>query len=181
MSTTQIEAEPATGQSAESAIDETADTSSADASSADASSADASSADGHVAESDEQDSGHEVSDAVLDQVTSSDGVADDPASQHERRTSERRRFPRIQPVAACDGARPPTLDMFADVRCYDISNGGISFLWPQKPEFEYAVIGLGTVSERIWLKTRLVRQFPIEGLDGEFLACCQFIGRISMD
>jgi hypothetical protein len=96
----------------------------------------------------------------------------------ERRTSERRSFPTIQLMAPYDGRTAPTQNDFGPVRCYDISRGGISFLWPEPPTFQHAVIGLESTLGRVWLKANVVRHLPIAGLRGEFLVCCRFLGRV---
>jgi hypothetical protein len=96
----------------------------------------------------------------------------------ERRSSRRRSYPTIQLLASYDGMCPPSRTDFSPVRCYDISQGGVSFLWPGEPPFRHVVIGLDSTLSRVWLKARVVRHLPIAGLKGEFLVCCQFLGRV---
>lgn len=103
---------------------------------------------------------------------------DGPLPARESRRSPRKRYPVIQAVAPYSDHRAPTKAMLSRVRCHDISQGGISFLWPEAPQATYFLVGLRSTADCIWLKARVVRSRPISGLDGEFLVCCRFEQRV---
>lgn len=98
----------------------------------------------------------------------------------ERRSSERRVYPTIQIIAPFDGVCPPTKEKFCNVCCHDISDGGLSFFWPTPPEFECAVIGLGTAPQITYLEARVVHHTPIDGLEDGFLIGCELLGQITV-
>jgi hypothetical protein len=60
----------------------------------------------------------------------------------ERRRSERRPYPSTQNVAPVDREGLPLPFAFTPVRCHDLSQTGISFFWPSKPDFTSVVISL---------------------------------------
>jgi hypothetical protein len=96
----------------------------------------------------------------------------------DRRRSPRSNYPAIQLLAPFDGHLPPSKIDFCQVRCYDISQGGLSFLWPEPPAFRYLVIGLDSTLGRVWVKAQVMRHRPIAGLNGEFHVSCRFLGRV---
>ncbi len=45
--------------------------------------------------------------------------------------------------------------MFKEIRCHDISQGGVSFFLPRPPEFDFAVVGLGKGSDLTYFLFRV--------------------------
>lgn len=92
---------------------------------------------------------------------------------------ERRRYPRrpyrcIQRIAACQEFVYPAGADFHPVRCNDISQGGISFFYPQQPPFARCVIELGP--PRILMFAQLVYTLEVPG-ENAWLVACEFKGR----
>jgi hypothetical protein len=67
----------------------------------------------------------------------------------ERRKRAREPFPAIQRIAPYSGSGVPDEKEFFEVRCRDISNGGVSFLTPGRPDFDSLVIGFTTAPDTI--------------------------------
>jgi hypothetical protein len=96
----------------------------------------------------------------------------------ERRGCPRFSFPAIQTIAPCDGIQFPARDMFRQVRCHDISQRGISFLWPMAADFQYVIVKLSPMMNPVYLVAEVNRSEPVAGLKDEFLVCCQFLNRV---
>jgi hypothetical protein len=103
---------------------------------------------------------------------------DGDAEEMDRRTSNRHAYPVIQMIAPCMLFRPPEEATFHEVRCHDISRGGVSFFWSRSPDFHYVVIRLGDGVDAVSLRARVVRSSPIVGLKDEYLVCCEFFERV---
>jgi PilZ domain len=97
----------------------------------------------------------------------------------ERRGAKRFAFPVVQMMAQYDRTGLPSRDRFQQVRCQDLSSSGISFLWPQIPDFEYIVISLETSGPPIHLTARVTSVRPAPNQPGELLVGCQFTGRLN--
>ena len=96
----------------------------------------------------------------------------------EQRKGPREAYPVIQLAAPYADSRMPTEEMFREVRCHDISTGGISFFLPHPPDFEYAVVGLGTPPEVTYLTVRVMHHSPYAGATKGYLIGCRFLGRV---
>jgi PAS domain S-box-containing protein len=109
----------------------------------------------------------------------------DPASaksdSHEGRKHDRRPYQCIQMVAPCIDGKLPELDQFREVRCYDISPGGFSFLLATRPNFDELVAAFGAESSRLYLRARIKHISPIQ-FEGHkvLLIGCEYLGRIRM-
>ncbi|HKD37035.1 MAG TPA: PilZ domain-containing protein [Pirellulales bacterium] len=97
----------------------------------------------------------------------------------ERRRSKRFAFPTIQLMAEYDHNGLPSRDQFRQVQCQDVSSGGISFLWPRFPDFEYIVIALETNGPPIHVTARVTSVRPAPSQTGQLLIGCQFTGRLN--
>jgi PilZ domain-containing protein len=98
---------------------------------------------------------------------------------HDRRRSKRFAFPTLQWMAQYDHNGLPSRDQFRQVQCQDVSSGGISFLWPRIPDFEYVVIALETNGPPIHVTARVTSVRPAAGQTGQLLIGCQFTGRLN--
>jgi|GEM_PF-6480633 len=80
------------------------------------------------------------------------------------------------------GAPFPAPADFQDVKCRDVSAGGISFLWPDSPEFEYVVMTISTTGTPIYMAAQIVHSRAVF-MFGEvgYLVGCKFIKRLSVD
>ena len=99
----------------------------------------------------------------------------------ERRKSGRWPFPEIQLLGPYGTWGLPKKQMFCEVRCFDLAQGGISFFLPRPPVFEFAVIGLGKRPDITYLLIRLVH--CREYVDGkkQYLVGCRFLQRVTID
>lgn len=96
----------------------------------------------------------------------------------ERRANQRFAYSVTQSVAFYDGKRLPTNGMFRQVRCHDLSTGGISFLWPQVPDFQQVVIRLAAARRVLYVDARVVRHLPVDKSNRRFLVGCKFLDRV---
>lgn len=95
----------------------------------------------------------------------------------ERRSNPRFAYPMVQAMAPCsqDGSAG---SKFRLARCYDISQNGISFLWPSRPDFTSLIVRLASPRGSIHVEARVVRCRSLAELNNEFLVCCQFVKKI---
>jgi hypothetical protein len=96
----------------------------------------------------------------------------------ENRTSGRSHFPAIQMLGPCGDWGLPQRHMFFEVRCCDLSQGGISFFLTRAPTFEFAVIGLGKEPNISYFLIQ-PKHFREHGEDrNQYLVGCKFLGRV---
>lgn len=98
---------------------------------------------------------------------------------NERRRSRRQSYPRKQLIAPFY-RRMPTLDMFKEVACHDISTSGVGFYWPVPPDFHKAIIALGDQPRLIYLGMQVVRHETLADDPQRVLVGCQFIDRVAI-
>ncbi len=103
-----------------------------------------------------------------------------PASA-ERRTSDRWPFTEIQLLGPYGAWGLPKKHMFCEVRCHDLSQGGISFFLPRPPAFEFAVIGLGRRPNIKYLLIRLTHCQEQVGEKKQYLVGCRFLQRVEIE
>ncbi len=98
----------------------------------------------------------------------------------ERRRARRYSYPATQFLAPYHHGGLPTADQFREVRCQDISTGGIAFYWPTEPDFDDLVIQLGTRRSPTFVtaQVRYLDALRPGEPTGEFLIGCQFTGRV---
>jgi hypothetical protein len=84
---------------------------------------------------------------------------------------------RVVPIEAA--TRRPCLEQAATVRCHDISGQGISFFWPDDPDFDQLVISLGSEGRPIWMNAEVMQSKAVF-MHGEIqtLVGCRFMGRL---
>jgi PAS domain S-box-containing protein len=99
----------------------------------------------------------------------------------ERRVHDRRPYQCIQMVAPCLDGRLPGLDQFREVRCYDISPRGFSFLLSTRPTFDELVATFGSATSRLYLRAVIRHITPIQ-FEGRkvLLIGCEYVGRVRM-
>ncbi len=102
------------------------------------------------------------------------------SSSKERRKSKRYSYPANQSIAPYDRSGLPTKEQFRQVHCQDLSTTGISFHWPESPDFDYIVILLHNAGTPIYVTGRItsVRQDP--DAPAQMLVGCQFTGRVNV-
>lgn len=96
----------------------------------------------------------------------------------ERRTSDRSAYPAYQPLAPYGEWGLPKRHMFCEVRCHDISCGGISFFLARPPAFRFAVIGLGKSPNLNYFLIRAIHCVEYTGEKKEYLVGCCFLQRV---
>jgi hypothetical protein len=69
----------------------------------------------------------------------------------DRRGCRREPFRVLQRVALRHGRDIPDEANFVEVQCYDLTQGGFSFLLPSRPNFERLVVAFGAPPEAIYL------------------------------
>jgi len=98
--------------------------------------------------------------------------------RREKRTSERFAYPVVAAVAPYGAWGVPKNEMFREVRCYDISRGGVSFLLSAPPNFKSAVVRLGTSPDLIHMLVRVMHCTLHDEARKEYLVGCQFVQRL---
>jgi hypothetical protein len=99
----------------------------------------------------------------------------------ERRTSDRWPFAEIQLLGPYGPWGLPKMHMFCEVRCHDLSQGGISFFLPRPPAFEFAVIGLGKRPKITYLLIRLTHCREHIDVKKQYLVGCRFLQRVEIE
>ena len=77
------------------------------------------------------------------------------------------------------GDPPPTIHDFQTARCHDIAVDGISFFWPQKPDFETVIISVGSGDKLIFMHAQICDEKAV-CMDHEVahLVRCRFVRRM---
>lgn len=95
---------------------------------------------------------------------------------------ESRRYPYEceQQVATWEqGDPPPTIHDFQAVRCHDISVDGISFFWPQQPDFETVIISIGSGDKLIFMHAQISDDKAVfMHHEVAFLVRCRYVRRM---
>jgi hypothetical protein len=74
----------------------------------------------------------------------------------EARRYERHPFPALQRIAPWQGTELPAEREFFQVKCYDLSRGGVSFLLASRPSFKRVVFALVVASETTYVGADVV-------------------------
>lgn len=98
-----------------------------------------------------------------------------------RRSWERVPYPVLQPLGPYGSWGLPKSDMFFDVRCHDLSRGGISFFIPEPPKFQLAVIAMGRMGEPKHFFIRILYNRPHPGPVEEYLVGACFLRRLTAE
>jgi hypothetical protein len=96
----------------------------------------------------------------------------------EKRTSERLAYSMVASVAPYSHEGLPTQEMFLEVRCHDISAGGVSFFLPIPPNFQFAIVALGRSPDIIYIMVRVTHCTPHDDVRKEYLVGCHFLERV---
>lgn len=99
----------------------------------------------------------------------------------EQRSSPRKAFHYLQPIAPIYHGRLPSHEDFFDAVCENISGGGIAFYLNRAPDFQDLVVALGQPPNLTHFSARVVR--VAETLyDGKqaYLVGCRFTGRVQL-
>ena len=100
--------------------------------------------------------------------------------QGNRRNRERRTYRVLQWVAGCPDEGLPKRKAFRQVRCHDISRGGLSYYTEQPPLDELLVVGLGSGGQTTYLKCRVANCVRVDETNGAFRVGCEFICRVEL-
>jgi len=102
-----------------------------------------------------------------------------PPESDNRRSWERMPYPTLQPLGPYGSWGLPKKEMFFDVRCHDISRGGISFFLPEPPEFQLAVMALGRTGglKHFFVRILYTKEHP--GPSKDFLVGACFLRRLT--
>ena len=85
-------------------------------------------------------------------------------------------FQTVVPLETADALAAPELAQ--SVRCHDLSVQGISFFWPDEPDFEHLVISLGTAENPLWMRAEVVQSKAVYmHQDVQTLVGCRFTER----
>jgi hypothetical protein len=78
-----------------------------------------------------------------------------------------------------NGESAPSLEQFCDVRCREISVFGISFFWPDRPDFERAVVSIGAGENVLFMHVQVCdsKAVYMHGVVS-FLVECRYLGRM---
>ncbi|MGE0610275.1 MAG: hypothetical protein AB7O62_24510 [Pirellulales bacterium] len=94
-----------------------------------------------------------------------------PALPQER-MHDRHAYQRIQRVAPVFGGRMPDKAAFREVRCFDLSATGFSYLTLTPPESDELVVALGTPPHLTHFKASVVHETTYQ------LVGCRFVDRV---
>jgi len=96
----------------------------------------------------------------------------------ERRITQRFTFSAVQSMAPYNGSQLPRKTSFSKVLCQNISTSSICFLLPHQPDFDHAVIALGTPPRLIYVAARVTNVRPaIRG----FFVGCSFLSKVTIE
>ncbi len=96
-----------------------------------------------------------------------------PVQSRDERLHDRHAYQRIQRIAPVFGGRAPDETAFGEVRCFDLSATGFSYLTTTPPESDQLVIALGMPPHVTHFKAEVVHETAYR------LVGCRFIGRLN--
>jgi|SRR5580658_1754844 hypothetical protein len=99
----------------------------------------------------------------------------------DRRETVRWPFREIQWLGPYGSWGLPKKHMFFEVRCHDLSQGGISFFLPRPPASEFAVIGLGKKPNLVYYMVQMTNCNEFPGEKKQYLVGCRFVQRVTID
>jgi len=99
-------------------------------------------------------------------------------ARQQRRQSVRFPFPAVQLALPLIPGRPLGGHSLRKIQCHDLSRSGISFYWPQQPDFTHVCLGLGAHGGLSWVKARVVHSRRIEEQEPRYLVGCAFTERV---
>lgn len=94
-------------------------------------------------------------------------------SATETRRAQRAAYPSLQRIASFNGHTLPADAEFHEVRCFDLSSSGFSYLSPLPENAHQIVVALGSKPNLRHLSAQVVHQTPLT------LVGCRFTGRVS--
>lgn len=98
--------------------------------------------------------------------------------QEDRRRYSYSCLQRMLPWENPAGPWPCVVDTVT-VRCHDISLQGVSFFWPDDPDFKHLLISLGKEDDLLFMSCEIVRSKPVY-MHGEwqYIVRCRFLKRM---
>lgn len=101
------------------------------------------------------------------------------ATMIEDSHKQRHPYDCFQQLAPCyDPAAVPSPAQMVRVRCHDISVEGISFFWPQQPDFDMATISLGDGNVLMSIEVRQSKAVFMHD-EVQYLVGCRFLKRVN--
>lgn len=119
-----------------------------------------------------------VASSALTSAELSEFTGSPPQATAAEMRKQRHAYDCFQKLApGCEDRSQVTPEELVNVRCHDISVEGISFFWPQKPDFEIGVISLGDGSVLMSVEIRQTKAVFMHG-EVQYLVGCQFLKRV---
>jgi len=82
-------------------------------------------------------------------------------------------------VPWCEDEPLPAPHRFETVRCHEISVSGISFFWPEEPEFSKVVISIGSRDKQVFMVAEVRQHKAVyKHQQVAYLVTCQFVRRL---
>jgi len=124
--------------------------------------------------------------ATADQTLTTEEMSEAVGGRHRLGNStlglESRRYPYDclqRAVPWCEDEPLPTQHRFETVRCHDISVSGISFFWPDEPEFSKVVISIGSSDKQVFMVAEVRQHKAVyKHQQVAYLVGCQFVRRL---
>jgi hypothetical protein len=111
---------------------------------------------------------------------------DNGLAEVQQRVRDVRQTPRIeyayyQQIAPVRNGKMPERSEFVRVACGDISQGGVSYVTPDEPDYESIVVALGPFNMTMFVVARVVSVKPIVAVNGQFFRVgCEFTERVHL-
>jgi len=82
-------------------------------------------------------------------------------------------------VPWCEDEPSPAPHLIKTVRCHEISVSGISFFWPDEPEFSKVVISIGSRDKQVFMVAEVREHKAVyKHQQVAYLVSCQFVRRL---
>jgi hypothetical protein len=104
----------------------------------------------------------------------------DAPAKAQRRVRDRHPFPCNQSIAFLTQQRMPYAKEFEQVRCRDLSEGGVSFYYEEPPPSNQLVLGLGLETNPSYFLCEVRHWNKVRGAAGAFCIGCMFVRRVTL-
>jgi len=104
----------------------------------------------------------------------------DAPVKSQRRSRERHPFPCDQSVAFLINQRMPFAKEFEQVRCRDLSEGGVSFYYDEPPLCNQLVLGLGLENHPSYFLCDVRHWSRVRGAPAAYCIGCKFVRRVTL-
>jgi hypothetical protein len=100
-------------------------------------------------------------------------------ARKEQRNYRRIRYWSVQRIALGDHAQPIDTEAFRSVQCFDISQGGFSFLADEVPGCETLLLAMVVRQETTYIRSQVVSCRASNLRQGRFVVGCRFLDRVA--